>query len=297
MSGNGRQERAEAGERARTEPAPEPAAGARAFHRLHHGERPFLLPNAWDHASGAALAAHGFAAVGTTSLGVAAAAGLPDGEGVARDLTRALGCALARLPVPVSVDIEGGFADTPEAVAALAAELWRAGVAGVNIEDGRPDGTLTDPALHAAKVTAVKEAAPGLFVNARTDTHWLRADPTVRGALRRAETYAVAGADGVFVPGVSDEDTIAALTSALAVPLNVLHSPALPSFDRLAALGVARVSLGSSLFRAALGHAVATAAALAAGAGGAPATAPRWAGSGTGVPPYADVQALAGHFA
>ncbi|MBR7678538.1 isocitrate lyase/phosphoenolpyruvate mutase family protein, partial [Streptomyces daliensis] len=74
-------------------------------------------------------------------------------EGAPQRAGQVAGHALARLPVPVSVDIEGGFADTPEAVAALAAELWRAGVAGVNIEDGRPDGTLTDPALHAAKVT------------------------------------------------------------------------------------------------------------------------------------------------
>ena len=262
------------------------------FRALHHGERPLLLPNAWDHASAAALHRRGFRALGTTSLGVAAAAGLPDGTGAARAETLTLGRGLARLPVPVSVDVEGGFSDDPADVAALAAELARAGVAGVNIEDGLPDGTLADPALQAEKITAVREAAPGVFVNARTDTHWLGADATVAGALRRCTRYVAAGADGVFVPGPVPEPDIAALVAELAAPLNVLYSPAGPGVERLAELGVRRVSLGSLLFRAALGHAVDLACSVAAPPGdgrqGTPGPGP--------APGYGEVQALHGDF-
>jgi len=226
------------------------------FHALHHGERPLLLPCAWDHASAAALVAQGFPAVGTTSLGVAAAAGLPDATGAARGQTLALGRRLAGLPVPVSVDSEGGFVEEPSEVADLARELTDAGVAGVNIEDGRPDGRLTDPVRHAEKIAAVKEAAPALFVNARTDTHWLAAEPTTAAALRRAHLYLEAGADGVFVPGLTEEDGIRALVSELDAPLNVLYSPGRHTYGRLAELGVGRVSLGSLLFRAALHRAL-----------------------------------------
>ena len=256
---------------------------------LHHGARPLLLPNAWDHASAAALYEEGFAAVGTTSLGVAAAAGLPDGTGAARAQTLALGRGLAKLPVPVTVDIEGGFSEDPEDVAGLAAELSAAGVAGVNLEDGLPDGTLTGPDRHAAKISAVKQAAPRLFVNARTDTHWWQAEPTVSAAVRRTQAYAAAGADGVFVPGLAAEADITALVGESPVPVNVLFSPGSHTYARLAELGVARVSLGSLLFRAALGYAVDTALSVAdpeRAASGAPAY---------GVPGYGQVQGLAGH--
>lgn len=259
------------------------------FRALHHGERPLVLPNAWDHASAAALHRRGFAAVGTTSLGVAAAAGLPDGAGAARAETLALGRGLARLPVPVTVDIEGGFGDDPVQVAELAAELARAGVAGVNIEDGLADGTLADPAHHAAKIAAVKEAAPALFVNARTDTHWLGADPTVRAAVGRCAAYVDAGADGVFVPGVTSLHDISALAAETGAPLNVLHSPAGPTGDELAQAGVRRISLGSLLFRAALGRAVELAWSVAERGGGG-------AGAASRVPPdvpgYGEVQGL-----
>lgn len=256
------------------------------FRALHHAERPLVLPNAWDHASGAALHRRGFAAIGTTSLGVAAAAGLPDGTGATRAQTLELARGLARLPVPVTADVEGGFSDDPDEVAALARELAEAGVAGVNLEDGRPDGTLTEPARHAEKVRAAKEAAPALFVNARTDTHWTGADPTVRAALRRCAVYVAAGADGVFVPGVTAEDDVAALAAEAGAPLNVLYAPGTLPVDRLAELGVSRVSTGSLLFRAALARAVEAAAALTEPGGAAP-------------PPdygYGDVQDLAGAF-
>ncbi len=245
------------------------------FHDLHHADRPLLLPNAWDFVSAAALHAAGFAAIGTTSLGVAAAAGLPDGEGATRDETVALARRIVGLPVPVTVDVEAGFG--PD-VGDLAAELAELGVAGVNIEDGRPGGVLADPVEQADLVRAVKEGAPGLFVNARVDTHWVgvERESTVDRSLR----YLDAGADGVFVPGLAVEREIAAVVAAVDAPLNVLHVPEL-GLERLAELGVRRISTGSLLFRAALHAAVATACAV---RDGGPVA--------DGVPSYADVLAL-----
>ncbi|WP_338146260.1 isocitrate lyase/phosphoenolpyruvate mutase family protein [Streptomyces boncukensis] len=243
---------------------------------------PLLLPNAWDHASAAALAAHGgFPAVGTTSLGVAAAAGLPDGAGAARAETLRLARRLGGGPYLLSVDVEGGFAEDPGEVAAFARELYEAGAVGVNIEDGGADGTLAAPAAHAAKIEAVKEAVPGLFVNARTDTHWLPGgDPAETG--HRLEVYQRAGADGVFVPGLADPSGIAALLASLDVPLNVLYAPSGPALPELAELGVGRVSLGSFLFRRALGAALDAALAVREGR---EVTGP--------APSYGEVQALA----
>ncbi|MER7490738.1 isocitrate lyase/phosphoenolpyruvate mutase family protein [Streptomyces sp. NPDC126497] len=231
-----------------------------AFADLHHADEPLLLPNAWDHASAHLLAAHGFRAVGTTSLAAAAAAGLPDGAAATREETLRLARTLGPGPFLLSVDAEGGFGDDPDEVAEFARELYALGAAGINLEDG-----LGPADRHAAKIAAVRAAAPGLFVNARTDTYWL-ADG--EDTTRRLDAYVEAGAHGVFVPGLTGPREITGLVRGLAgVPLNVLHSPAGPSVPRLADLGVRRVSLGSLLYRRALGAAVEAAAAVRAGRG------------------------------
>jgi 2-methylisocitrate lyase-like PEP mutase family enzyme len=232
---------------------------AAEFLAAHHGPRPLLLPNAWDHASAAALAAAGFTAIGTTSLGVAAARGLPDGAAATRDLTVGLARTLAALPALITVDVEGGFSDDPEEVAALAATLADLGVVGVNLEDGRPDGTLRDPGVHVALVAAIKARRPDLFVNARTDSYWLGTARPLETALARAERYLEAGADGIFVPGAVEADDIRTLAEEIEAPLNVLCAPGRLNLDELAALGVARVSTGSLLYRAAISAAVDTA--------------------------------------
>ncbi|GAA2452400.1 isocitrate lyase/phosphoenolpyruvate mutase family protein [Actinomadura vinacea] len=245
------------------------------FRDLHERDTPLLLPNAWDVASGAALAEAGFPAIGTTSLGVAAAAGKPDAEGGTRQETLALARGLARLPVPVTVDVEGGFSDRAEDVAALAAELASYGIAGINIEDGRSDGSLGPADRQSALIGAIKDAAPGLFVNARTDSFWLPGHEAE--TLERVRAYTGAGADGVFVPGIAEEADVRAVVAATPLPVNVLFLPGRVTVDGLAELGVRRVSYGSLLFRAALRAAVTTAL-----TGGPP----------EGAPSYADVERL-----
>ncbi|MFE7315339.1 isocitrate lyase/phosphoenolpyruvate mutase family protein [Streptomyces sp. NPDC057555] len=273
----------------------EPASHSAAFRALHHAPgRPLLLPNAWDSASAAALAAAGHPAIGTTSLGIAAALGHPDGLGrpEVRDATLALARRLAgRLPCPYTVDIEGGYGGGPAHVADLAAELMSHGAAGINLEDGLPGGGgLQDPARQAELIAAVKERAPGLFVNARIDTHWLvDTPPPLSRTLARAETYLAAGADGIFVPGVTADADIAALVDGIPAPLNVLFAPGRHTVHRLADLGVRRISTGSLLFRTALGAACAAAEAIRTGDEATPGDA---AAHGE-VPGYAQVQRLA----
>ena len=227
-----------------------------SFKDLHRPGDPLLLPNAWDVASAAALVRAGFSAIGTTSLGVAAAAGKRDAAGGAWEETLALAQRLARLDCFVTVDMEHGFADEPGEVAELAAQLGN--LAGINLEDRHGD-----PAHHAAVIAAVKQRVPGLFVNARTDTHWLR-EGEVDDAIARCRAYVAAGADGVFVPGLPERD-IKTVVDAVAAPLNVLFTPG-TTLARLAAQGVARVSTGSLLFRASLHAAVTTAVAARDGA-------------------------------
>ncbi|MEU3286426.1 isocitrate lyase/PEP mutase family protein [Streptomyces longwoodensis] len=244
------------------------------FAALHHAPGPLLLPNAWDHASAVALAAAGFPAVGTTSLAVAAAAGLPDGAAATRDETLRLALTLGSAPFLLSVDAEGGFSEDPDEVGEFARQLAAVGAVGVNLEDG-----LGPVDRHAAKIAAVKRAAPGLFVNARTDTYW---SGDGSGTRARLDAYQEAGADGVFVPGLTAPREIAALVRHLDVPLNVLCTPTGPGLPHLTDLGVRRVSLGSLLYRRALGAALETLDDVRAG------RTPR----GT-TPTYAEVDALA----
>lgn len=226
------------------------------FAELHHGDRPLLLPNAWDVASALGFVEAGFAAIGTTSFGISATNGRPDGGRAAREATRDLVRRLAVLPCHVSADIEDGFDDDPERVAEYAAGL---GVAGINLEDSAA-GRLIAPEAHAAKITAIKRRSPGLFVNARVDTYWLKQDATVAATVERATAYVAAGADGIFLPGADPAD-LRELTAGVPAPVNVLAHPTL-SLTELAGLGVRRVSTGSLPYRTAIDAAVEVAANL-----------------------------------
>jgi len=236
--------------------------GIMTFRDLHDGELPLVLPNAWDVASALAFLDAGFPAIGTTSFGVAAASGNPDGARSTRDQTRALAGLLSVLPCYVSVDIEDGYDDDPRQVAEYVASL---GVDGINIEDSSA-GRLIRPELHAAKVAAIKERCPGLYVNARVDTYWLGQNATVSATLARAAAYVGAGADGIFVPGAADPADLQCLTSQIPVPVNVLVLRGV-SLPELAEWGVRRVSTGSLPYRAAIDSAVTVATSVRDGSG------------------------------
>lgn len=155
------------------------------------------------------------------------------------------------LPVPITLDLESGIWTDPHD---LAAAMFETGAAGVNIEDGRGDH-LDDSTDHADVIASYKAAAPNRFVNARIDTYWLGIGRDT--TLERARRYADAGADGIFVPGCTDEHEIARIVESLgSIPLNVLSGP---DPATLAALGVRRISTGSTPYRTALASAAAAA--------------------------------------
>lgn len=230
------------------------------FRELHHGDTPLVLPNAWDAGSALAFTTAGFPAVGTTSFGVAASAGLPDGGGSSQAAMVALAAQMCRLPVHITADIEDGYSFDSGEVAELVAWLADLGLAGINMEDSA-DGHLVDPAVLAAKVAAVKQRSPDVFINARVDNFWFGEEATVDAVLLRARSYADAGADGIFVPGMSAAEDIRRITSGIELPVNVLAHPTL-TVPQLGELGVRRVSSGSLPYRAAVDAAVNAAGAL-----------------------------------
>ncbi|MGD6755858.1 isocitrate lyase/PEP mutase family protein [Streptomyces sp. BH105] len=225
-----------------------------AFRSLHTPARPLALANAWDVASARVIEAAGAPAIATTSAGVAWSLGSPDGDRLARGpAVDAVTRIAAAVTVPVTADIEGGYGHSPAEIAETVTRLLEAGVAGINIEDGtRPPSALADR-ITAAR-DAARKAGVDLFVNARIDTYLLGlGDPATRlqNTLARARSYVDAGADGIFVPGVSDPGVIKDLAEGVEVPLNIMAGPGTLRVDELGALGVARVSLGSGVAQAA----------------------------------------------
>ncbi len=180
--------------------------------------------------------------------------GVPDGEGLDRVRALAQTALIAgAVGLPVTADLESGFADSAEGVGETVTELLATGAVGMNLEDGTRSAAEAAERVAAARAAADRAGVP-LFLNARTDI-FLRGigDPEGRldEAVSRARAFIEAGADGIFVPGVEDAATIAALVEALPVPLNVMAGPGAPSIPELAKLGVARISLGPGLAKVA----------------------------------------------
>ena len=193
------------------------------FHELHRTETPFLLPNAWDAASAMAFVDAGFPAVGTTSFGVASSLGLPDGDRTTRDANLALARALSVLPVPVSLDIEDGYHDDPQAVADYVGAL---DVAGINLEDSTAE-RLVSPDLHAAKVAAIKSRArASSSTRGWTPTGWVRTPSWSRRWLGPGRT-STPGRTASSCPARRTPRCSASWRCAIGVPLNTLLVPRL----------------------------------------------------------------------
>ncbi len=240
---------------------------ARRFLALHHDDEILVLLNAWDPATARLFAAAGSKAIGTTSMGIAAAAGLPDVQAISFDeMLEAVRRIVIAVDTPVTADMDAGYGANPAEVAEAMRRVAAVGAVGINLEDGTgdPDNPLVAPTLHAERIAAVREAtlADGihLVINARTDVY-LRAvgRPGERfaAAVARGNAYREAGADCVFVPGGLDRETIGQLVREIDAPINILANPATappgaPPVPELRELGVARVSVGSAPMRAAL---------------------------------------------
>jgi 2-methylisocitrate lyase-like PEP mutase family enzyme len=235
---------------------------AEAFRKMHDRSHILILPNAWDVASAKIFEAAGFGAVATTSSGVANSLGYPDGEAVPRDEMLALVARIARsLNVPLSADIEAGYAADIGGLKATIKDVIGAGAIGINLEDSMKDGSPNLFPIEAAieRLKAAREAAQSagvpIVINARVDV-FLHAvgekSSRFDHAVQRANAYHAAGADCLFVPGVANPEIIGKLVKAIDGPINLLAIPGLPSAPELEKLGVARVSVGGGPARAAL---------------------------------------------
>ena len=239
-----------------------------AFRQMHQeaqqNRQPLILPNAWDAASAAVFYKAGFRAIATTSSGVAAAYGYPDGERISQKyMLQAIENIASSVDCPVTADIESGFGANIRDVLETIQAVISMGAVGINIEDSTKHGkrTLVDVSYQVELLKAIQELGRSLdvplVINARTDVFLLPADNAadrVEQAARRLNIYRQAGADCLFPIGVSDADTIAKLVQAVSGPINILAGPGTPSLTELAQLGVARVSFGSGPMRAALGR-------------------------------------------
>ncbi|MEU8193048.1 isocitrate lyase/phosphoenolpyruvate mutase family protein [Microbispora amethystogenes] len=230
---------------------------AAALRALHVPGDPVVLPNAWDAASARAVAAAGFPAVATGSAAVAAALGYEDGQDTPVDEMLAAVARISRVvSVPVTADVERGYGLDP---ALLVRRLAEAGAAGCNLEDSDPaTGSLLGAAEQAGFLAAVRaaaaEAGVDLVINARIDTfiHGSGApEERLAEAIDRGRRYLEAGADCVYPILASDPEVIRALVREIGGPVNVYFQPGMPAVRDLAALGVARISFGPGLHRAA----------------------------------------------
>lgn len=236
------------------------AAKARAFRALHERDQAFVIPNPWDVGTARLLAAMGFEALASTSAGYAYTLGLPDMH-VGRDRMLAhvaeLVCAT---DLPVSADLESGFAETDAGVAQTYRLAADAGLVGASIEDtsNEPDAPIQDLPRAAERVRAAAEAVRDLpfpFTLTARAENFLHGRPDLGDTIRRLQAYQEAGADVLYAPGLRTRDEIETVVRAVDRPVNVLMgAPGLPfSVSDLSAMGVRRISVGSTLSRAALG--------------------------------------------
>jgi 2-methylisocitrate lyase-like PEP mutase family enzyme len=219
-----------------------------------HREGLFVMPNAWDVGSGRILETMGFAAVATTSSGLAAALGRMDQHVTPDELVDHVAGLVAAMEIPVSVDAEHGYAASPGGVAEFFERIASVGAAGVSIEDFDPVAGILPTAAAVERVAAAAEAARrhGLVLTARAENHLYGSDD-LDDTFDRLIRFRDVGADVVYAPGLEDLGQITRLVSAVGIPVNVLlrrHGPSVPA---LAAAGVRRVSTGGALAFAAYG--------------------------------------------
>lgn len=225
------------------------AIRAAHFLDLHYGDAPLLLPNPWNPGSAKLFASIGFDALATTSSGHAATLGRLDG-GVSREeaLSHA-GVIVDATPLPVSADLERGFADDPAGVAETVSLAIDEGLAGCSVEDftGRDNKPIYDAGLAKDRVAAAAETAHAgsvhLVLTARAE-NYLHNRPDLADTITRLQSFQENGADVLYAPGLTDVDDIRAVVKSVDLPVNVLALPGAPTVSELAEIGVKRISVG-----------------------------------------------------
>jgi 2-methylisocitrate lyase-like PEP mutase family enzyme len=228
------------------------------FLELHQPGTPLLMPNPWDAGSAKLLQSQGFQALATTSSGFAATLGRLDGS-VTREEAIAHSAAIVdAVGVPVSADLENGFADDPEGVAQTIRLAVDAGLAGCSIEDysGRDDDPIYDPGAARERIAAAVEAAAGEIALTARAENLLHGRTDLADTVARLQSFQEAGADVLYAPGLRSLDDIRSVVESVDRPVNVLALPGGPTVAELAEAGVARVSVGGGFAYVGLGAVV-----------------------------------------
>ena len=227
-----------------------------AFNQLHHQDKPLLLGNVWNVQSVRAFEKSGFQALGTSSAAIANSLGYEDGQQLSfGELLYQIERIIKSTSLPLSVDLEGGYGETSQEIVENIRTLHKMGVVGINLEDSKvengarklSDGNSFSILLH--KITSsLKNENINVFVNVRCDAFLMQHDNALTLAIERIDLYEKAGADGIFLPGISRDDDIRTVVSCTHLPINVMCMPDLPDFEVLARWGVKRISMGNWVF-------------------------------------------------
>ena len=235
------------------------------FHRLHQQQHPLIIGNVWDAASAKMFEKAGYQAIATSSAAIAHSLGYPDGERMPFDLLLRIVRNIAEnTTLPLSVDMEAGYAGSTDKLLENIERLMEAGVAGINFEDCMIGQKQLKPMAEAARAISgianhVNKNNLRLFINARTDAYLMRLPSAFDETIARSKAYENAGANGIFVPCLVDRHEITTIVSNTSLPLNVMCMPGLPSFAELGSMGVKRISMASFVYHAMkkfLGHTI-----------------------------------------
>ena len=236
------------------------AEKGKAFRALHQRDAAFIIPNPWDIGSAHVLAHMGFEALATTSMGYAFSIGKRDTAVGREAMLDHIASIAAATSLPVTADLENGYGDDPVTVAETIRLAAAAGVVGGSIEDatGRPDAPIYDRTVAVDRIRAAVAAAralPFTFTLTARAENYLHGRPDLHDTIERLQAYQDAGADVLYAPGLRTRDDIAAVVTALGRPVNVLMGlqGVQLSLSELSELGVRRISVGSALYRAAMG--------------------------------------------
>ncbi|MBV7533032.1 isocitrate lyase/phosphoenolpyruvate mutase family protein [Chitinophaga sp. sic0106] len=239
---------------------------AEKFLQLHHDEKILVLLNSWDIGSSKLIEACGYEAIATTSMGMAASLGYPDSQVMQlSEMLEIVTGIVKAVQAPVTVDIEAGYGNSLEEVISSLKKIIAAGVVGINIEDSiNLSPVLVDEMEFCERIAAIRSLSDSLgfhlVINARTDAFYTSTNSTkekLAESIRRGNKYREAGADCIFVQPVWEKEMIATLVKEINAPINILSNPTIgagvpPSVIELQDMGVARLSMGSSLMKATL---------------------------------------------
>ena len=239
------------------------ARKAEQFRALHVPGKPLVLFNIWDAGSAKAVGAAGAKAIATSSWSVASANGFFDGEQIPLALAiENLRRIVAATDLPVTIDLESGYGNTPEVTAETIGLAIEAGAVGCNLEDSSPsNGKLRETVNQCERIRSARRTADAatihFFINARTDVFFQRppaehGNAMLEDAIERAHAYAEAGADGIFAPGLIDAKLIARFAQLSQLPVNIMVGDGTSPLQVLAEHGVSRVSYGPSPYLTAM---------------------------------------------